>query len=522
MLDFRKVLLALSVTGLLVGTASAQVPTLTSLAIGGAGFEGSVAIEGTTEQLNPAVVTCASSTGGGCTTAEVGSGVSFSLSANAPITNLTVPHKTYLDVAVTDNCLDTGGTATLSGTAAVIVSIPTVGCTLTTITVAGLRVNPSGLPNLQQVTLQLGPTTVVVSATTTTVNFAYVQKTLAATTLTASASQTACTITPTTVLYPVTTLQFQNGFPTSLKSPTDVEGASTIAATATSPTGTTLAITFSNLNPGVNYYVPASAGVGVTLTAVTSAEVVATPVASGAAAGLIALTVSATGTATAYYEVTAETGPTETTSPGGIVLSEIIPAVSGVTSYSASAVGASITLVSAATGYPQYSASQAAYPVANTSTTATGTLTACTTTLLFPYVINVAGFDTGLAITNASGVAAGSAGTCNVSFWGTGAPSTATITTPSINNATATNTLPATAPAGSVYAVYPFDVGTVAPGFDGYVVATCNFQGAHGYAFVSDGLGTGTGIAANYLAIVTSNAGLLIDTTTVPVVPTAQ
>jgi hypothetical protein len=509
MLDFRKVILALSVAGLgLVGTASAQVPTLSGFAV--SGFEGSVAIEGTTEQIPGAVITCSSSTSGGCTATQVGSGLSFSLTANAPITNLTVPKSSpaVLDATVTDNCGDTNGTVTLSGTATVTVSFPstTAGGTncplgLTTITVSGLRVNPSGLPSLSQVTLTLGPTTVVVSATPTTVNFAYVQKSLTSVAITGSTNLSACpsSITPATVLYPVASVIFANGFPDSLKSPTNVQGKSTIPAT--SPQGTTLAVTFTNLDPGVNYYVPATVGSGVTLQAVTSAEVLIPAIASGPANGLVALTVTS-GSATAYYEVTADPGTSESAT---IALSEIIPSVGGITSFSTSPVAVSITLVSAASGYPQYSTSQAPYTATQTAVANTnGLLSACTTTLLFPYAINVAGFDTGLAITNTSGFS-GSAGTCSIGFVGTGAPSTPTITTPAIYNATATNTLPATAPAGSVYAVYPFDVGTAAPGFSGYVSAVCNFQGAHGYAFVSDGLGTGTGIAANYLAIVVAD-----------------
>jgi len=59
----------------------------------------------------------------------------------------------------------------------------------------------------------------------------------------------------------------------------------------------------------------------------------------------------------------------------------------------------------------------------------------------------------------------------------------------------------------------------VAPGFEGYVIATCNFQGAHGYAFVSDGLGTGTGIASNYLAVVLTDAAAAASFT---LTPTAQ
>ena len=42
----------------------------------------------------------------------------------------------------------------------------------------------------------------------------------------------------------------------------------------------------------------------------------------------------------------------------------------------------------------------------------------CTTTLLFPYVVNVMGFDTGLVITNTSK----EAGSCTIEYSGSDAP----------------------------------------------------------------------------------------------------
>ena len=41
---------------------------------------------------------------------------------------------------------------------------------------------------------------------------------------------------------------------------------------------------------------------------------------------------------------------------------------------------------------------------------------------------------------------------------------------------------------------------TMAPGFDGYMIANCNFQYAHGFAFVSD-VGA-RNLAMGYLALV--------------------
>jgi hypothetical protein len=115
-----------------------------------------------------------------------------------------------------------------------------------------------------------------------------------------------------------------------------------------------------------------------------------------------------------------------------------------------------------------------------------GTFALCTTSLLYPYVVNVLGFDTGIAIANTSTDTFGTSpqqGTCTLNFYGSTAPSAAFT---SANVATGT--------------VYSTLASTVAPGFAGYMIATCNFQYAHGFAFVSD-VGA-RNLAMGYLALV--------------------
>jgi hypothetical protein len=110
----------------------------------------------------------------------------------------------------------------------------------------------------------------------------------------------------------------------------------------------------------------------------------------------------------------------------------------------------------------------------------------CNTVLLYPYVTNIAGFDTGLAIANTTTDPFGTRaqnGSCNLNFYGTAAPSLAVNTG---NIAT-----------GTVYATL---TSTAAAGFNGYVIAVCNFQLAHGFAFISD-LGA-RNLAMGYLALV--------------------
>jgi len=113
------------------------------------------------------------------------------------------------------------------------------------------------------------------------------------------------------------------------------------------------------------------------------------------------------------------------------------------------------------------------------------TVVQCTTSLLFPFITNQAGFDTGIAVINTTSDPFGTkpqAGACNFTFYGT--PTTAAFPTPSIAS-------------GQLYA---FQASVVTPGFEGYAIAVCQFQLAHGYAFISD-LGAQK-LAHGYLALI--------------------
>jgi len=150
---------------------------------------------------------------------------------------------------------------------------------------------------------------------------------------------------------------------------------------------------------------------------------------------------------------------------------------------------------------PAFSASDggkaqtAAFPIPRFADTGSAAkvvgVTICRSLLLFPFVTNQNGFDTGLAIANTtqdpwSGIASQS-GTCDLSFYGANAPSV--YTTPALAG-------------GTVWA----DVAsTRAPNFQGYVFVICNFQYAHGFAFVSD-IGA-RNIAMGYLALVLPDGG---------------
>ena len=129
------------------------------------------------------------------------------------------------------------------------------------------------------------------------------------------------------------------------------------------------------------------------------------------------------------------------------------------------------------------------------------TINICRTILLYPYITNQAGFDTGLTVANTtqdsfttgSNATGAQAGACVMTFYGgtTSAPTTppAPYNTGTIaSGATFANTL-----------------STIAPGFQGYMWAVCNFQFAHGFAFISD-VGA-RNLAMGYLAVVINDPG---------------
>ena len=119
----------------------------------------------------------------------------------------------------------------------------------------------------------------------------------------------------------------------------------------------------------------------------------------------------------------------------------------------------------------------------------------CQTLLLFPFVTNQSGFDTGLSIANTSTDPIGTgaqSGTCTLTWYdGTGKTPATTVKVTDFTNATASSN------SGTVWANL---VSALAPGFQGYTFALCNFQYAHGFAFISDA--GARNLAMGYLALV--------------------
>ncbi len=124
----------------------------------------------------------------------------------------------------------------------------------------------------------------------------------------------------------------------------------------------------------------------------------------------------------------------------------------------------------------------------------------CQTLLLYPFVTNQNGFDTGISIANTTTDPIGTSpqtGICKLSWYdGSGKfpPTGINGTDLTKEAAVATGTVAVNL------------VSSLAPGITGYMFAQCNFQYAHGFAFVSD-LGA-RNLAMGYLALVVNNGSI--------------
>jgi hypothetical protein len=141
------------------------------------------------------------------------------------------------------------------------------------------------------------------------------------------------------------------------------------------------------------------------------------------------------------------------------------------------------------------------------------TVVTCQTVLLFPYVTNMSGLETGIAISNTSldpltPATPQSQGFCRLHFYGSNGasvtqkpPTTFTCPGPQCLGPILPGN-PAFQTTGTVTAA---TLATTAFGTDvtGYMFAVCDFQYAHGFAFISDS--HLTNIAMGYLALVVNN-----------------
>jgi|GEM_PF-3577438 len=258
--------------------------------------------------------------------------------------------------------------------------------------------------------------------------------------------------------------------------------------------GTRLTATFSNLPANTKLYVPGtftdtSSNIAVALVSAPKSDL------SGGTLVTKADYVAVTPGTPIVYEITAEaTGSTSTVSIPVAVAYTGIPALAAATSGSVSANYAPISASTspATTPIPRFaSAAQSGSGLFGVA--------ACSTSLLYPYITTQPGWNVGLAVSNTGADPfgnAGQGGTCAFSFYGAaGAPASAvTLGAAGFGDTTAI----AAGTTAADIASNAIGAGTT---FQGYAVAICNFQYAHGYAFVIGNV-SGSEVAHGYLALV--------------------
>jgi len=128
------------------------------------------------------------------------------------------------------------------------------------------------------------------------------------------------------------------------------------------------------------------------------------------------------------------------------------------------------------------------------------TVVRCSTTLLFPFVTNRFGFDTGIAVSNTSEDWKGTTpqrGSCMVHYIGNVGDDGLTPDTATSSIIEGGEQMTFTLSAGNpVWSIDP------TPDFQGFLVVMCEFQFAHGYAFITDGAAGIPTLAQGYLALV--------------------
>ncbi len=277
--------------------------------------------------------------------------------------------------------------------------------------------------------------------------------------------------------------------------------------TASTPTGATVnqvantatqfAVTFAGVPSGVTLSVPTTifstnaAGTVVGTAVLVTGEGSTTPVATAGLATIgtnpitaapIPVTTAVAGTAYFYNVTTTDPSSTET------FLVPVYPATA------ANNNPATLTAPTVTVSYaPRTSFTGTLVPrfvsgAGNGTTVQLFGTTGCQTTLLFPFLTNQAGFDTGMSIAATGTGKFGDpqqGGTCAITLYGSTAPATSpTLVVPAAGEGHTT-------------------ISAIAPGFQGFGIAVCPFNYAHGFVFVTDGfMGPGKGLSEGYLPLV--------------------
>ena len=496
MADFRKSLLlaAVALVGI-VGTASAQTAPACA---GTVGAPPSLRSEGQTELTGAIVLNCTNLTA---------STVNFDVTLNngtVPITSpageAVVQVNANTPVAGSEISLTSNGFANAVAFNGVAIPAGTV-----TITISGIRanVNPTYVPLNSG---GFGQVLAVVSVSNGTLPINQVNNGffvgivlpgLGAVTVN-SVTVSSCGAGSVSLGAGVNfTVNVPELFPTVFK----IQGPNGVADSESGPTnptgfiassGTQLGVTFANIPTGVSFYLPAT----ITSTAGGTAVLVGTP---GSTIPIVSGLVDPTGgTNFAYYPATSGTTYYYNVTATNPSVSEsfAIPFYNtSITLSSSFATTVSVSLAPVATAADPPIPTTGLVPTffggGSTASLTTSAAAGCQTSLLFPFLTNQAGFDTGFSI-DASGTdpfgTNFAGGTCTIYLYaadGANVPATApTLTIPTSGEGHAT-------------------ISAIAPNFQGYGIAVCNFTYAHGYAFISDGfMGGGRGLSEGYVALV--------------------
>lgn len=286
--------------------------------------------------------------------------------------------------------------------------------------------------------------------------------------------------------------------------PSGVQGYAGGSSIGTADFATRVQLTFSNLQTGVTLYVPTTIISNQLVNGAPSETMTLTSSSGGSFSAVSASSVSGlpinysaitatSGSATAVYEVTSQAQVSPTTIESFSV--PVLAAYTASPSTNSPSLGGSTVSVSFAPQSTVVTAASGPIPrfVPSTNSAAGFVISPCQTILLFPFLSNLAGFDTGLAISNTSVDPFGTQpqpGLCTLNFYGTAAP--AAFVSPTVTPGTSYTNL----------------VSTIAPGFQGYMIAQCRFQYAHGFAFITDGFGgPGRGLSQGYLALIIPDPG---------------
>jgi hypothetical protein len=531
MADFRKWVLVLAVLAAFVIPANAQVASCTV-----SSSNQPIRAEGLTEQVGQITLICTPTTGFGATTAN------FTAFFTTPVTNKITTAPSTTDVVLTNSTGTVSVLGTIGGSNSLIFNGVAVPATGDIFTISNVRVNANAVGTGGSVSVIMSassPGNNVLFTGIPTAQVANVQTGLAFSVASGSSATNPGPLSFTQCSAPtfkLVDLNFTEGFAASFKQWSLENGTITPPGTATQ--GTRIFARFSgipsNVNIAVPEFLPVSAGSlsaasavlvgfdatakgasgavglpGSSITPVTSSSAFFNAFSSGTTPANPAFLVPSGGTP--VYEITGNN--ISTSAVDTIVMTiavQITPGVAVTSSTAPPTVSGGFAPISTVTTpAPTAGTGSAPYPrfvdVANQNKTLFS-VSACVTNLLFPFVTNQAGFDTGVALINTSmdtGLPFGTtqqSGTCTVYYFGAmagGAALPAPQTTPTIA-------------AGQMYA-FALSAGgvagssTSAAGFQGYLIARCNFQFAHGYAFVSD-LGAQK-LAHGYLALVIPDRG---------------